>query len=368
MTTSYPNTWKGVEQAAKSAGARYPELVAAQWALESGWGQHTSGRHNYFGLKGAGKDCVTTEVINGESIIITDSFLQFASLNGCVQYLVNRWYKDFGKWKGVNRAVNRDAAACELKAQGYATDPHYADKLINLMDEHATSNSLSPKNQEYVTIKALRDTWLKKEPKQSNELGEDERVFVSVDKTYEVKLLNEVPTQAHSKVELSYGGGAWFIYTPHWRRNQAHGVSLPQIDWDDFNCLITPNLSVGEVLQWDSRRKPQGSMQARLIITSQEYQKVREAWGRPLGVTSFYRPEPINQQVGGVPGSRHVSGEAFDIYPVDTSLESFYQWIRRRWTGALGDGRSRGFVHLDRRAGGHFVPGAGVKPYTEWFY
>lgn len=87
-----------------------------------------------------------------------------------------------------------------------------------------------------------------------------------------------------------------------------------------------------------------------------------------MGVTSFYRPEPINAQVGGVPGSRHVSGEAFDIYPVDRSLESFYQWIRRRWTGGLGDGRARGFIHLDCRGGGGFVPGAGARPAAEWIY
>jgi len=58
-TSKASNTWEGVMQAAKAAGAKYPELVAAQWALESGWGKHTSGRHNYFGLKGEGSDCVT---------------------------------------------------------------------------------------------------------------------------------------------------------------------------------------------------------------------------------------------------------------------------------------------------------------------
>jgi hypothetical protein len=32
---TYPNSWEGVTQAAKAAGAKYPELVAAQWALGS---------------------------------------------------------------------------------------------------------------------------------------------------------------------------------------------------------------------------------------------------------------------------------------------------------------------------------------------
>ena len=33
-----PNTWEGFYAYAKEAGAKYPELVAAQWALESGYG------------------------------------------------------------------------------------------------------------------------------------------------------------------------------------------------------------------------------------------------------------------------------------------------------------------------------------------
>ena len=41
---AFPNTWEGIEGAAKEAGAKFPEVVAAQWALESGYGKHTSGK------------------------------------------------------------------------------------------------------------------------------------------------------------------------------------------------------------------------------------------------------------------------------------------------------------------------------------
>ena len=47
--TPVENTFKGVKAAAAKAGAKYPECVAAQWALESGYGKHTSGKNNYFG-------------------------------------------------------------------------------------------------------------------------------------------------------------------------------------------------------------------------------------------------------------------------------------------------------------------------------
>ena len=74
------NSWDAVFSSAEKAGAIYPECVAAQWALESGWGQHVSGQHNYFGLKGpGGSDCITNEFIDNKWITITDGFLNFDS-------------------------------------------------------------------------------------------------------------------------------------------------------------------------------------------------------------------------------------------------------------------------------------------------
>jgi hypothetical protein len=133
--SDYSNTWDGVLQAAKQAGAKYPEVVAAQWALESGWGKHTSGKNNYFGLKGSGTSVDTKEFINGKWITINAGFIDFSNLQTCVEYLVNHWYKDFGTYKGVNRASNRNACAELLVKEGYATDPTYATKLIQIMDQ-----------------------------------------------------------------------------------------------------------------------------------------------------------------------------------------------------------------------------------------
>ena len=97
----FANTWEGVQAAGRYFGARFPEVVAAQWALESSWGKHTSGTHNYFGLKGNGSDVDTKEFINGQWITIKAGFLDFPDLPTCVQYLVDRWYKDFRVYKGV---------------------------------------------------------------------------------------------------------------------------------------------------------------------------------------------------------------------------------------------------------------------------
>jgi hypothetical protein len=129
MTT----TWEQIETLAEKAGTKYPSLVAAQWALESGWGQHQSGKNNFFGIKGKGTVVTTKEFINNKWITIRDEFKDFASPQDCVNDLVSKWYKDYKGYKGVDRESSIENAARDLVKQGYATDPKYAEKLIEIL-------------------------------------------------------------------------------------------------------------------------------------------------------------------------------------------------------------------------------------------
>jgi hypothetical protein len=138
------NTWDGVLKYAKKAGAKFPEVVAAQWALESGYGKHTSGQNNFFGLKGSGSSVGTKEFINGKWVEIKASFIDFPDIASCIQYLVDRWYKDYGSFKGVNRASNRNECAHLLVKERYATDPNYATKLIQIMDRELGKPPVGP--------------------------------------------------------------------------------------------------------------------------------------------------------------------------------------------------------------------------------
>jgi hypothetical protein len=133
------NTWKGVITAASKAGAKFPQVVAAQWALESGYGKHTSGKNNYFGIKGKdgeGTLVSTTEFVGGMEIKVDAWFKNFTSLDACVAYIVDRWYKDYKGYKGVNRASTPEECAQLLVKEGYATDPLYATKLQRLLKEN----------------------------------------------------------------------------------------------------------------------------------------------------------------------------------------------------------------------------------------
>ena len=132
----YPNTWEGVKAAAQACGAKFPELVAAQWSLESAHGTAVSGKHNYFGLKGSGSQHVTQEEVDGKMVTITAGFIDFNTLKDCINYLVTRWYLDFKGYQGVNHCGSATEAAYDLKRQSYATDSKYPEKLIRIMNEH----------------------------------------------------------------------------------------------------------------------------------------------------------------------------------------------------------------------------------------
>jgi flagellum-specific peptidoglycan hydrolase FlgJ len=121
---------------AARAGAKFPEVVAAQWALESARGTILSGKNNFFGIKGAGTVKTTWEDYGNGAVIIQAAFKDFATPYDCVDHLVTQWYKDYKGYKGVNRARTREECARLLKAEGYATDPVYSQKLIKIMNDN----------------------------------------------------------------------------------------------------------------------------------------------------------------------------------------------------------------------------------------
>lgn len=127
------------------------------------------------------------------------------------------------------------------------------------------------------------------------------------------------------------------------------------IDWTNFNQKISRHFTVGEVLQKDLRRVPNDeNIVGNIYALADELDLMRDEWGAPVGVTSWYRPPAINRAVGGVSNSQHLSGMAADIYTMDGRDSEFEAFLSRHWGGALGRGvaSGRGFTHLDLRGGG----------------
>lgn len=124
------------------------------------------------------------------------------------------------------------------------------------------------------------------------------------------------------------------------------------INWKDDNAKVSKFFTVGEVTQRDVRRIPSDREIITHILTlSKELDMIRDEWGAPLLVTSWYRPPRVNREVGGAKNSQHLYGSAADLKPIGRDVYQFQNWLDKNWYGALGYGAKKGFVHLDIRNG-----------------
>ncbi len=110
-------------------------------------------------------------------------------------------------------------------------------------------------------IKATTKTYLKKQPIDSSELLDNEKVFVPVGKEYKV-LKHSEETNGHCLVELDYGLGVWYLWSDHW-----------ELPWKEQNSAITTNTAT------ESSRH-----QSNDLVTRQQAQSV---YGRALSDKQF---------------------------------------------------------------------------------
>ena len=123
------------------------------------------------------------------------------------------------------------------------------------------------------------------------------------------------------------------------------------VNWTDWNSKVSKHFTVGEVSHKDKLRIVYNKdHRVNVLRLAVELDKVREAWGKPIGVTSWYRPMNVERAVGGS-GANHPFGYAADIYPIGGDIVKFQSWLDKFWgqRGGLGYGAKKGFVHVDLR-------------------
>jgi flagellar protein FlgJ len=131
------------EQASRSTGIP-AHLILGQAALESGWGKREikmadgSDSHNLFGIK-AGKDwngkvaeVTTTEYHNGVASKQVERFRAYDSYAESFQDYA-RLLSNNPRYDGVTGKGDAKGFAQALQQAGYATDPHYAEKLVGVI-------------------------------------------------------------------------------------------------------------------------------------------------------------------------------------------------------------------------------------------
>lgn len=120
-----------------------PQLLAAQAALESGWGRREirnadgSASHNLFGIKadaswkGARTSVATHEYDNGVKRGETADFRSYASLDEAFADYVS-FLQSNPRYAQALQQRDGSGFAHGLQRAGYATDPAYASKLLRI--------------------------------------------------------------------------------------------------------------------------------------------------------------------------------------------------------------------------------------------
>ncbi|WP_049721825.1 flagellar assembly peptidoglycan hydrolase FlgJ [Gilvimarinus polysaccharolyticus] len=136
-----------------------PEALMAQAALETGWGKHlvrdeTGSSFNLFNIK-AGKGWAgesvtvnTTEYIEGEAQSVDAPFRRYGSLQDSFADYVALMQKPRYQ-KALAQGTDAHGYVEQLQKAGYATDPHYADKIKAIMqrENFASSTALAAYQQ-----------------------------------------------------------------------------------------------------------------------------------------------------------------------------------------------------------------------------
>jgi len=132
-----------------------------------------------------------------------------------------------------------------------------------------------------------------------------------------------------------------------------------------FSALLTPHIRIGEfALDQEARRfhhQHQVDTAAELAAFLERVR--RQFGGRPIIITSGYRPPAINRSVGGASGSEHLFDApgvgAVDFYVKGADINAVQTWCDANWPYSLGYGAPKGFVHLGIRRG---------RPKVRWPY
>ncbi|MES1923784.1 flagellar assembly peptidoglycan hydrolase FlgJ [Salinisphaera sp. T31B1] len=129
-------------------------LILAQAALETGWGRHETTRadgrpsYNVFNIKATGwsgdtAEVMTHEYAGGQARAERAAFRAYDSYDQAFADYA-RLISRSPRYAGVAAAPNAAAAAHELQAAGYATDPAYADKLVAIMRQFEGVGTAAP--------------------------------------------------------------------------------------------------------------------------------------------------------------------------------------------------------------------------------
>ncbi len=207
-----------------------PRLILAQAALETGWGRSAPGQ-NYFGIKGGGGDgLLTTEYVNGRPVQVREPFRSYESPEQSFLDYANLMMRP--RYEGVRGAGSLEAQAEALQAAGYATDPEYAAKLIQIASNIPQSDGRAVADRAMVMLGRTQ-------PRQAGAVNMDNLLGFSP--------VNDQPAMRPAVQPAPQGGGLGaFFRDPAMLENLALA----------FNTMrLTPDPALAQLIQGRQERR-----------------------------------------------------------------------------------------------------------------
>lgn len=143
---AFQDSMRAHAEAASQATGIPAKFMLGQAALESGWGKHEikaadgSASHNLFGIKatagwtGKTVSAPTTEYVNGVPRTVVQKFRAYASYGEAFNDYANMLASNPRYGNLIANSHDATSFAQGLQKAGYATDPHYAAKLSNIIN------------------------------------------------------------------------------------------------------------------------------------------------------------------------------------------------------------------------------------------
>lgn len=397
-----------------------PELLAAIASRESrggnthllvnGWGDHGNAfgimqvDRNYHTVAGAGNDPADQEHINQATGILASYIREVRQKHptwddssvlegGIAAY--NFGVRNVQTKERMNAGTTGDDYGADVLARAQFYSQFFSKMTTNGLLKAANSADTNKQRTHQVIhwIEAVKDTWLKKLPEQSDLLLPEQKKFCEAGTKYGVESYEQVEN-GHFRVNLAHNAGEWYIFDSttenHWdttwendhdesgestsaeaearlerTRLESNGkqpIGDKLTKEMPFDTLITPHIAYGELTKYEEARRFTQNYQCKTAYELCRFlEKCREHFGgKPVIITSGHRPEPINTQQKGAQGSEHLYDQpkkgAIDFRIKDVNIYDIQNWCLKNYPGSVGKGAHKGFVHIGIRPGPRPIP------------
>jgi hypothetical protein len=227
-------------------------------------------------------------------------------------------------------------------------------------------------------IRILNDTVLKTSQEDSSTLSIGDQKFLEKGKVFEIESYKFLGKTNHIQVGFAGDSVEYFLYVPHIELTNNSEKVINLVDNSSPVKVVNPkktpfrlpgfsstffledsvipngNFTWSEVTHGGTRLPSEKWQVENAINLCTQLQKLREFLGnRPMRITSFGRPEPINSQVGGAKNSYHTKFAACDFYIPGADMKSVEGQVEQFWLskkiGGVGKAASAGrnFIHVD---------------------